>query len=180
MDLSELFFTKEMVAAVVGAVVSSVFLIVGGLSFFLHSEKKRQRVEIFSKLAAVPIWTAEPRASELLSAVPTVFSKSSDGQVRIAYRNYQGALYPYHSNVWVQNNDGTQEQIQVQLFSDQTVYRRDLLRELAIASGWMSRKRAADFDFTSLAISLVPQGTVPPESSFSGPIKPAHVDDLKQ
>lgn len=84
MDLSELFFTKEMVAAVVGAVVSSVFLIVGGLSFFLHSEKKRQRVEIFSKLAAVPIWTAEPRASELLSAIPTVFSKSSDGQVRIA------------------------------------------------------------------------------------------------
>lgn len=168
MGLSELVFTKEMAAGIVGAVVSCALLILGGLSLYLNSEKRRQRVEIFSKLAAIPIWMADPKASELLSAIPIAFSKGGDDQVRIAYRNYQGALSPYHSNVWIQNGDGTQDQIQVQLFSDQTIFRRDLLRELAVASGWMSRRRAADFDFTSLAISLVPQGTIPPACSNSG------------
>jgi hypothetical protein len=157
----ELLQTKEVIAAILGGVVASLVLLVGGFWLYLHNEKKRQRIEIFTKLAAIPMWTTDPRASELLSAIPTAFSGRSDDRVRIAYRNYHGSLNPYLSVVWVWEQSQWLQRA-VYLFSDQTVFRRDLIRELAIASGWMSRRLAADFDFASLAISLVVQGQVPP------------------
>lgn len=156
----EALLSKEVLAAVLGALV----ILVGGFGLYVRNEKKRQRIAIFTRLAAIPDWiAAREEASQLLSAIPTVFSGYFDDRVRIAYRNYHGSLNPYLSVVWVRE-PGSQAPLRtlyVSLFSDQNIFRRDLIRELAIASGWMRRRRAADFDFSSLAISLVPQGQVP-------------------
>ncbi len=132
--------TKEVVAAVLGGTVESLVLLGVGYWLYLHSEKKRQRIEIFSRLAAIPVWTSDPKASELLSAIPTAFSGRFDGRVRIAYRNYHGSLSPYYSVVWVHDPEQPQQpmrKLNASLFSDQAIFRRDLLRELAIGSSWM-------------------------------------------
>jgi hypothetical protein len=166
--------SKEVLGAVVGGIAASLVLLGGGYWLYVHNEKKRQRIEIFTRLAAIPVWINDPKASELLSAIPTAFSGHFDDRVRIAYRNYHGSLYPYLSVVWVrETEDQAPKKIYANLFSDQTIFRRDLIRELAIASGWMRRRRAADYDFASLAISLVVQGQVPPGGGPVQPPKPA-------
>jgi hypothetical protein len=160
----DFFVTKEMAAAIVGGGLTSLVMLLGGFQFYLSSEKKRKRIEIFTRLAAIPVWTAHPISSELLSSIPMVFSERNDDKVRIAYRNYHGSLNPYRSVVWFTAADGSVNKTEVQLFSDQSILRRDLIRELAIASGWLKRWHAADFDFASLAISLVPQGQEAPSN----------------
>lgn len=156
MWLFDILCTKETAAAIIGALVSSITVLGGGAMLFLRAEKNRQRIEIFSKLATIPLWVQDQRSSELLSAIPIVFSRGSDDLVKIAYRNYQSSLQPFHTSVKVKTGSFSNNSMDADIYSDQTIYRRDLLRELAIASGWMSRKRAADFDFTSLSISLIP------------------------
>jgi hypothetical protein len=167
------FVTKEMAAAIVGGCLTSLAMLLGGFQLYVFSEKKRKRIEIFTSLAAIPVWTANPIASELLSSIPMVFSERSDDKVRIAYRNYHGSLNPYRSVVWYTSVDGRVNKTEVQLFSDQSILRRDLIRELAIASGWLKRWHAADFDFASLAISLVPQGQESPSNgNGNAPLPP--------